>query len=169
VIGKYHKRVIAYYRRYNDQHLIVILPLSTATLEGDSLWEDTQIRLPETAPSALVNLLTAEVIDAGKILHLEEVFDVVPFAILRNSKATETAIEKMLLLVRLFPWNGRFLLSCNQYKIAVRFNQINGMKQHVFGFSNDIKKQHRISGIHLTCLNAFNLGHFHPLQVFTTI
>jgi (1->4)-alpha-D-glucan 1-alpha-D-glucosylmutase len=85
VIGKYHKRVIAYYRRYNDQHLIVILPLSTATLEGDSLWEDTQIRLPETAPSDLVNILTAEVIDAGKILHLEEVFDVVPFALLRNS------------------------------------------------------------------------------------
>ena len=84
VIGKYHKRVIAYYRSYKEQHLIVILPLSTARLEGDSLWEDTHIRLPETAPSVLINILTAEVIETDKTLNLDEVFDVVPFALLRN-------------------------------------------------------------------------------------
>lgn len=84
VIGQYHKRVIAFYRHYQKQHMVVILPLSTATLEGDYLWEDTQIRLPETVPSELRNIFTEMPVEAEKILHVDEVFDIVPFAILRN-------------------------------------------------------------------------------------
>ncbi len=84
VIGKYHKRIIAFYRGYHNQHLVVVLPLSTATLKGDYLWEDTQIRLPEPVPPNMNNLLTKIPIETNKILHLEEIFDIIPFAILRN-------------------------------------------------------------------------------------
>ncbi len=84
VIGKYHKRVIAFYRSYHNQHLVVVLPLSTATLEGDYLWEDTQIRLPEPLPSGMKNLLTGQPVESAKSLFLEDVFDIVPFALLRN-------------------------------------------------------------------------------------
>jgi (1->4)-alpha-D-glucan 1-alpha-D-glucosylmutase len=85
VIGKYHKRVIAFCRSYQAQHMVVILPLSTATLEGDYLWEDTRIRLPEDIPSTMNNLLTNSQVETTKILHLEEIFDIIPFAILRNN------------------------------------------------------------------------------------
>ncbi len=86
VIGKYRKRVIAYYRSHQEQQIIVILPLSTATLMGDYLWEDTQIRLPDPVPPTMINLLTGEQIETAKTIDLEEVFDIVPFAILRNNQ-----------------------------------------------------------------------------------
>ena len=89
VIGKYHKRIIAFYRNYHDQHLVVVLPLSTATLEGDYLWEDTQIRLPESLPSQMMNLLTGQVSETVKSLFLEDIFDIVPFAVLRNDTMKE--------------------------------------------------------------------------------
>ena len=84
VIGHYHKRIIAFHRAYRNQHMVVILPLSTASLEGDYLWEDTQIRLPGNIPSELRNLFTELPAETGNSLHLEDIFDVVPFAILRN-------------------------------------------------------------------------------------
>ncbi len=86
VIGKYHKRVIAFYRSHHSQQLVVILPLSTATLVGDYLWEDTQIRLPEPVPSTMVNLLTGTTVETARTLNLEEAFDIVPFAVLRNQQ-----------------------------------------------------------------------------------
>ncbi len=85
VIGQNHKRVIAFYRSYHSQQMIVVLPLSTAALEGNYLWEDTQIRLPESVPSKMNNLLTNVSVETNNILHLEEIFDVIPFAILRNN------------------------------------------------------------------------------------
>ena len=85
VLGKYHKRVIAFYRNYSEQHLIVILPLSTITIDGDNLWEDTRIRMPGNIPPVLKNLLTGTLVETGNILNLENIFDIVPFAVLRNS------------------------------------------------------------------------------------
>ncbi len=84
VIGKYHKRIVAFYRGYDNQHLVVILPLSTAKLEGDYLWEGTQIRLPESVPEGMKNLLTGQPTETGTLLYVDEIFDIVPFAILRN-------------------------------------------------------------------------------------
>jgi maltooligosyltrehalose synthase len=84
VIGKYRKNIIAFYRNYHDQHLVAVLPLNTASLPVESVWEDSWIKLPGNAPRHWENRLTKNRMEISEKLPVSDVFSVVPFGILRN-------------------------------------------------------------------------------------
>ncbi len=84
VSGKYKKHIIAFSRKFGDQHLIIVLPLNTASLPANSNWEDTQVEFSETDIPALENRLTRQTFDAGQTLNVQDLFEVVPFGVLRN-------------------------------------------------------------------------------------
>ncbi|SHJ36757.1 maltooligosyl trehalose synthase [Tangfeifania diversioriginum] len=86
VSGKYKKHIIAFSRKFGHQHLIVILPLNTASMPANPDWEDTLVELPGTNVLALENRLTKQTLEAEKALNVEDLFDVVPFGFLRNPK-----------------------------------------------------------------------------------
>ena len=85
VTGKYKKHIVAFHRNFENEHLIVALPLNTANLPVDVDWEDTSIELPEIKATKLENRLTKEKFDTGKSLNVRDLFAVVPFGVLRNS------------------------------------------------------------------------------------
>ncbi|MGM0621760.1 MAG: malto-oligosyltrehalose synthase [Bacteroidota bacterium] len=85
VTGKYKEHIIAFFRQYKDEYLIVVLPLNTASMPGQQQWEDTQIELPEMEVPALENRLTKQTFEAGQSLNVQDLFDVVPYGVLRNS------------------------------------------------------------------------------------
>ncbi len=85
VTGEFEKNIIAFYRNYRDEHLIVVLPLNTAVLPVGFSWENTQIELPASAPSKWINRITKEPVVVDRALKINEVFVVVPFGILTGS------------------------------------------------------------------------------------
>ncbi len=85
VSGEFEKNIIAFYRNFSDEHLIVVLPLNTAGLPDGFSWENTQIELPASAPSKWINRITNEQLVANKTLKTKEVFGVIPFGILASS------------------------------------------------------------------------------------
>jgi maltooligosyltrehalose synthase len=84
VSGKYKQHIIAFRRNFEDEHLIVILPLNTGSLPARQDWEDTRIELPEMNTVTLENRLTRQLFEVGQVLDVQDLFDVVPFGILRN-------------------------------------------------------------------------------------
>jgi len=86
VSGKYKKHIIAFHRNFEDEHLIVVLPLNTASLPANPGWEDTFVELPDMNVVALENRLTRQIFEAGKALNVWDLFAVVPFGFLRNLK-----------------------------------------------------------------------------------
>lgn len=85
VSGKYKKHIIAFHRHFEEEHLIVVLPLNTASMPAHPNWENTAIELPETVVPALENRLTKQTVEAGKAFNVQDLFAVVPFGILRNA------------------------------------------------------------------------------------
>ncbi|MFW5774440.1 MAG: hypothetical protein ACOCWD_07140, partial [Tangfeifania sp.] len=85
VSGKYKENIIAFSRKFENEFLIVALPLNTATLPFDVNWEDTAIELPEMDGPALKNRLTKQTFETGEKLNVQDLFAVVPFGVLRNS------------------------------------------------------------------------------------
>ncbi|MFW6310284.1 MAG: 4-alpha-glucanotransferase, partial [Prolixibacteraceae bacterium] len=84
VTGKNRKNVIAFLRNFENEHLVVVLPLNTANLPVDADWEDTKIELPEIKTNKLENRFTKEKVKVGDSLNVQELFNIVPFAVLRN-------------------------------------------------------------------------------------
>ena len=84
VKGKFKKHIIAFYRRYRDKHLLVVLPLNTANLPVDHNWENTRVQLPEFAAQEWENLLTGKRMGAIDCLKINKMFASAPFAILRG-------------------------------------------------------------------------------------
>ncbi len=82
--GKYKKNVMAFYRNYFHDYMIVAVPINTATLPDGFNWEDTQIKLPGFQPTAMENRLTKNAITVGENLNVSDIFNVVPFAVLRS-------------------------------------------------------------------------------------
>ncbi|QIA09077.1 malto-oligosyltrehalose synthase [Draconibacterium halophilum] len=85
VTGEFEKNIIAFYRNFHDEHLIVMLPLNTAALPDGFSWNNTQIELPASAPSKWINRITKELVITDQELKADEIFGVVPFGILRSS------------------------------------------------------------------------------------
>jgi len=84
VSGKYKKHIIAFYRNYKNEHLIVVLPLNTVSLPDTSNWEDIQVELPAALPLHWENRLTKTRVQISEKLDLSEIFEVIPFGFLRN-------------------------------------------------------------------------------------
>ena len=82
ISGKYKSNVMAFYRSYRDDHLVVVVPLHTACMPEGHTWEDTVIRLPDLAPVKWENIFTGENLSAGGELHASEIFREFPFAVM---------------------------------------------------------------------------------------
>ena len=84
VSGRYKEHIIAFCRSYKNKYLIVVLPLNSGSMPLEQEWENTQIELPEMNTPALENRLTTQTFEAGKTLNVQNLFDVIPFGVLRN-------------------------------------------------------------------------------------
>jgi (1->4)-alpha-D-glucan 1-alpha-D-glucosylmutase len=84
VTGKYKENIIAFSRSFDHEFLVVVLPLNTASLPARQDWEDTRVELPEMNSGTLENRLTRQLFEVGQGLNVQDLFDVIPFGILRN-------------------------------------------------------------------------------------
>ncbi len=82
--GEYEKHLIAFYRNYRDEHLVVVLPLNTAAMPTGHKWEDTHVKLPALSPYRWENLLTKEMIKTTGELTIGELFEGIPFGLLKG-------------------------------------------------------------------------------------
>ncbi|MEA5113640.1 MAG: malto-oligosyltrehalose synthase [Geobacteraceae bacterium] len=87
--GTFSRHVIAFAWRYQQQWALVIAPrfLSHLVQEGDfplgrQVWRDTEVILPDGAPAAWRNVITGEVLSAGKALTVGEILLSFPVALL---------------------------------------------------------------------------------------
>ncbi|HKI90075.1 MAG TPA: malto-oligosyltrehalose synthase [Draconibacterium sp.] len=85
VTGGLEKNIIAFYRNYSDEHLIVVLPLNSADLPDGVSWGNTQIELPSSIPSKWVNHISKESVTLDRELKINDVFNVIPFGFLMSS------------------------------------------------------------------------------------
>lgn len=84
VVGDHARHVIAFYRHYRMEHLLVVLPLNTASLQEDFNWEGTWVECPDDLPEKWENRLTKKVIESNGKIAVSELFGIIPFAYLRN-------------------------------------------------------------------------------------
>jgi malto-oligosyltrehalose synthase/4-alpha-glucanotransferase len=82
--GKYKDHLVAFYRSYKDEHLLVILPLNTEGLPVDHKWENTRLKLPYLITYKWKNLLTGTILEARESLKVKELLDKVPFGIFKG-------------------------------------------------------------------------------------
>ena len=87
--GRFRSHVIAFAWRYQRQWALVIAPrfLSHLVKEGDfplgrQVWQDTQVIMPDGAPAAWRNVITSEVLSAGKALSVGDILLSFPVALL---------------------------------------------------------------------------------------
>ena len=84
VTGRFRNHVLAFCRSYRDEHLIVAVPLHTASMQEGQDWKETRIRLPELVPFTWEHRFTRESITGNGYLRVREIFQDAPFAILRG-------------------------------------------------------------------------------------
>ncbi|MGA2731751.1 MAG: malto-oligosyltrehalose synthase, partial [Syntrophobacteraceae bacterium] len=87
--GRFRSHVIAFAWRYEQQWALVIAPrfLSHLIQEGDfplgrQVWQDTAVIMPDGAPAAWRNVITGEVISAGRALSVGDILLSFPVALL---------------------------------------------------------------------------------------
>ena len=87
--GRFRSHVIAFAWRYQRQWALVIAPrfLSHLVQEGDfplgrQVWQDTEVIMPDGAPAAWRNVITSEVLAAGKALPVGDILLSFPVALL---------------------------------------------------------------------------------------
>jgi (1->4)-alpha-D-glucan 1-alpha-D-glucosylmutase len=87
--GRFRGHVIAFTWRYRRQWALVIAPrfLSHLVQEGDlplgrQVWQDTEVIMPNGAPAAWRNVITNEVLSAGKALFVGDILLSFPVAFL---------------------------------------------------------------------------------------
>ena len=94
--GRLRTHVIAFAWRYQRQWALVIAPrfLSHLIQEGDfplgrQVWQDTEVIMPNGAPAAWRNVITSEVLSAGKALPVGDVLLSFPVAMLMGEGKEE--------------------------------------------------------------------------------
>jgi (1->4)-alpha-D-glucan 1-alpha-D-glucosylmutase len=87
--GRLRNHVIAFAWRYEHQWALIIAPrfLSHLVQEGEfplgrQVWQDTQVKMPKGAPAAWRNVITSEVLSAGKALSVGDILLSFPVAFL---------------------------------------------------------------------------------------
>jgi (1->4)-alpha-D-glucan 1-alpha-D-glucosylmutase len=97
VRGKYASHVLSFIRQYENQQILIAVPLNIVTLLsednylpiGEQIWEDTHILLPEKSQSKWENVLTQEVMQLQENkLYMKELFRNFPVAFLKNKPET---------------------------------------------------------------------------------
>ena len=94
--GRFRNHVIAFAWRYQRQWALVIAPrfLSHLVQEGDlplgrQVWQDTAVIMPDGAPAAWRNVITSEVLSAGRTLPVGDVLLSFPVALLMGEGEEE--------------------------------------------------------------------------------
>jgi len=94
--GKFRSNVIAFAWRYRRQWALVIAPrfISHLVQEGDfplgrQVWRDTEVIVPGGAPAAWRNVITGEVVSAGKVLSVGDSLLSFPVALLMGEGKKE--------------------------------------------------------------------------------
>ena len=85
VEGKYRKHLIAFCRHFEDDDLLVVLPLNTAALPAKCKWEDTRLLLPDIKLQQWENILSKDVYANTNLLEVQAIFKDVPFGFLRGT------------------------------------------------------------------------------------
>ncbi|MDA3833675.1 MAG: hypothetical protein PF495_09780, partial [Spirochaetales bacterium] len=85
VSGKFREHIVAFSRKYENKYLIVVLPLKSASMPVQQQWEDTKIELPEMDTPTLENRLTRQTFENSNSLNVDDLFNIIPAAVLRNS------------------------------------------------------------------------------------
>ena len=85
--GKYKKHIISYMRKYRDEHLLIILPLHTASMDDINEWKNTRVKLPDLAPPEWQNRFTKKILKSSGYIKVKDVFEKIPFGILRGRYA----------------------------------------------------------------------------------
>ena len=87
--GRFRNHVIAFAWRYEQQWALVIAPrfLSHLIQEGDfplgrQVWQDTEVIMPDGAPAQWRNVITSEVLSAGRALPIGDILISFPVALL---------------------------------------------------------------------------------------
>ena len=87
--GRFKRHVIAFAWRYQRQWALVMAPrfLSHLLQEGDfplgrQVWQNTEVIMPNGAPAAWRNVITNEVLSAGKALSIGDILLSFPVALL---------------------------------------------------------------------------------------
>ena len=85
VKGKCGDHVMAFLRSFCDEHLLVVLPLHTAAMSEDHQWMDTWVELPGLVPCEWEHLITRKILQSRGKINIREIFEEIPFGILRGN------------------------------------------------------------------------------------
>ena len=87
--GRFRSHVIAFAWRYEQQWALVVAPRFFSHLVqeggfplGRQVWQDTEVIMPDGAPAAWRNVITGEVLSAGKTLSVGDILLSFPVALL---------------------------------------------------------------------------------------
>lgn len=113
VQGKYSQHICAFARQYKQQWLITVVPLGFAkccknqNVTADNFdWEDTEVLLPNDAPSSWQNLLTAkkEYKDPlHKGIQISQLFHQVPLAVIKLTSGDNQRAAGVLMHITALP------------------------------------------------------------------
>ncbi|MDZ7739990.1 MAG: malto-oligosyltrehalose synthase [Bacteroidales bacterium] len=101
--GKYKNHIISFMRKYRDEHLLIILPLHTASMDGLNDWGNTRVRLPDLAPPKWENSFTKKILKSSGDIMVKDVFEKIPFGILRGQYAEPKRKAGILMHVSSLP------------------------------------------------------------------
>ena len=82
VNGEHKNNIIAFIRNFDNDYLLIALPLNMASLRKGFTWENTQIELPASAPKKWMNRITDVPVAGESVLNAGEIFSSVPFGVL---------------------------------------------------------------------------------------
>jgi (1->4)-alpha-D-glucan 1-alpha-D-glucosylmutase len=104
IVGDLKEHAIAIGRTYQGKNILGVAPRLVAGMMGEDgstppigrdIWGDTEISIPEAAPSRWLNLLTGEVVEVSRMrdrpgLPLAELFSTLPLALLVDEVSAST-------------------------------------------------------------------------------
>ncbi|MGC9341888.1 MAG: malto-oligosyltrehalose synthase, partial [Bacteroidales bacterium] len=103
VKGKFSKHIIAFYRKYRDNDMVVVLPLNTASMPEKADWNNTRVLLPDFSSIKWENRITSEMHKSEGTLRVVDLFQKIPFAFLRGIKTQPERKSGILLHISSLP------------------------------------------------------------------
>ncbi len=101
--GEYKDHIISFLRKYGNDYLLIVLPLNTATLPENHDWKNTRVKLPRISPPKWENRFTKETLETGGTLMVKDIFNKMPFGMLRGRKAEPVRKAGILMHVSSLP------------------------------------------------------------------
>lgn len=110
VKGKAKEYIFAFARKYQQEWIILVVPLHLAKLSNkqqrkvnELKWKNTRIILPENAPEEFNNLITKLKSKVENEIFVKDIFENLPFAILRSTQPVTDRGAGILLHITSLP------------------------------------------------------------------